>query len=117
MYTDFYITKFQTLCKVKYQKHNNDIKKTHFCKTYMGLSVEVNLNAKWTRCDMFEAVAVVASPSEWAVVVSAVYWRVMYFEVKNADEAAGLAASASGVPASAVAVCFEIHSVSKYTCL
>ena len=86
----------------------------------MGLSVEVNLSAKWTQCEMtrFEAVAVVASPSEWAVAVavSAVYWRVTYFEVKNAEEAAGLAASASGVVLPVV-VCFEILSVSKYTCL
>lgn len=73
--------------------------KTHFCETYMGLPVEVNLSAKWThKCEMsrFQAIAVVVSPSEWAVAVSTVYCRVMYFEVKNAEETAGLAASAAG---------------------
>ena len=85
----------------------------------MGLFVEVNLREEWAQREMtrFEAVAVVASHSEWAVAVSAVYWRVMYSEVKNADEAAGLASTRSGVAVSAVVVCFEILSVSKYTCL
>ena len=60
----------------------------------------------------FEAVAVhVASPSGWAVAVSVVYWRVIYFEMKNAVEAAGLAASAAGSGLAVVVVAVVTYAL------
>lgn len=75
----------------------------------MEMSVEVNLNAKWTQCEVtrFEVLPVAevaALPPEWAVAVSAAYWMVVYFEVMNVEEAAGLAASAAGCAVAVVAV-------------
>ena len=57
-----------------------------------------------TRFEVLPVVAVAALPLEWVVAVSAVCWRVVYFEVMNAEEAAGLAASAAGCAVAVVAV-------------